>query len=308
MERMSEKIVVGFNGTESSTEAVRWAADEADLRHAVLRIVCCFDIQPITSDAALGFGAGAAYDAARSTAESNAKAIRGSIGVSHPGVTLTVDVVPGRAAMALLDGLDHDDLVVAGASSHAGADAFWMGTTPQYLVHHSPCPVAVVRGSASRGAPDRVLVGVDGSPASAKALRWAGDEADRHGVELVIVHAWDYPYEPAKIGSAQGRDLTEIDAACTLDSAVEAARARCAAMVIPMLVEGGPVTALLDTARDGDVLVVGSRGRRALRSRFFGSTANSVLNAAAVPVVVIRADPDEIAAVPLDSEPALAAV
>lgn len=308
MESMSEKIVVGFNGTESSTEAVRWAADEAAVQHAVLRIVCCFEIQPITGDAAFGFGAGVAYDAARSVAETNAEAIRGSISASHPDVTLTVDVVPGPAATALLEGLDHDDLVVAGASGHAAAAAFWMGTTPRHLVHHSPCPVVVVRGSASRGAPDRVVVGVDGSPASAKALRWAGDEADRHGVELAVVHAWDYPYERAEIGSAQGSDLTKIDAACTLDRAVEAARERCAAVVTPTLVEGSPVTALLGTARDGDILVVGSRGRGALRSQFFGSTANSVLDAAAVPVVIIRADPDESEAAPLHGEPALASV
>jgi nucleotide-binding universal stress UspA family protein len=253
-----------------------------------------------------GYGAGAIYDAVRSTAEADAEEIRATVSASHPDMVLTVDVVAGPAATVLLENLDHDDLVVVGASSHDGAAAFWMGTIPRHLVHHSPCPVAVIRGSASRGAPDRVIVGVDGSRASAEALRWAGDEADLHGVELVVVHAWDYPYGPADTGSAQGRDLTQIDAACTLDSAVETVRERCGAAVTPTLVEGGPVTALLDTARDGDILVLGSRGRGALRSRIFGSTANSVLDAAAVPVVIIRAVSDESYSTKLDAEPALA--
>lgn len=305
---MSEKITVGYNGTASSAEAVRWAADEAAAQGAALRIVRCVESPPMADGAALGFGAGEAYAAAHSTAEADAGRIRMAIASSHPGVLLTVEVVPGPAATALLEGLDHGDLVVAGASSHDGAAAFWLGTTPRQLVRHSPCPVAVVRGAASRGAPDRIVVGIDGSPASATAVRWAADEADRHGVELVVVHAWHYPYESAEIGSAQARDLTEIDAACTLDRMVEAARERCAAVVTAVLVKGGPVTALLDTTRDGDILVVGSRGRGALRSRFFGSTVNGVLEAAAVPVVIIRADPDETTAALPDSEPTRASV
>lgn len=304
MKSMSDKIIVGFNGTDSSAEAVRWAADEARARNVALRVVSCFDFPSIAGDA--GFGAGAVYDAIRSTTETEAAAIRTSIGASHPDVSLTVDVVPGPVTTVLLEGLDRDDLVVVGASSHDGAAAFWMGTTPRHLVHHSPCPVAVIRGSASRGAPDRVIVGIDGSRASGEALRWAGDEADRHGVELVVVHAWDYPYEPTNAGDVQGRDVTEIDAACTLDKAVETARERCAAVVTPTLVEGGPVTALLDTARDGDILVLGSRGRGALRSRIFGSTANSILDTAVVPVVIIRADPDEDHLTDVGAEPAVA--
>ncbi|MBK5333949.1 MAG: universal stress protein, partial [Ilumatobacteraceae bacterium] len=46
--------------------------------------------------------------------------------------------------------------------------------------------------------------------------------------------------------------------------------------------------ALLETVRDGDLLVVGSRGRGALAARLFGSTVNTVLDRCAVPVVVVR--------------------
>ncbi|MEO6653231.1 MAG: universal stress protein [Ilumatobacteraceae bacterium] len=305
---MSNKIIVGFKGIESSSGAVQWAANEARARHAELHIVSCYEYPSIAAGVGYGvdYGAGATYDVIRSTAAANAAEIRASIDASHPDVMVSVDVVPGPATMVLLDGLDDDDVVVVGASSHDGAAAFWLGTTPRHLVHNSPCPVAVIRGSVGGGAPDRVIVGVDGSRASGKALRWAGDEADRHGAELVVVHAWDYPYDPTDTASVQGRDLTEIDAACTLDRAVETARERFAAVVTPTLVEGGPVMALLETARDGDILVLGSRGRGALRSRIFGSTANSILDAAAVPVVIVRTDPDDDHSTNLDAEHALA--
>jgi nucleotide-binding universal stress UspA family protein len=194
--------------------------------------------------------------------------------------------------MTLLDNVDSEDLIVLGASSHGGTAAFWLGSTPRHVVRHSPCPVVVVRGAASRGHPDRVVVGVDGSPSSERALRWAGDEADRHGVPLLVVHGWLYPYLPVDTTSSQARDLTNVDAACLLEVAVESARERFAAEVTGQLVEGGPATSLLETVRDGDLLVVGSRGRGALAANLFGSTVNTVLDRSVVPVVVVRGSSD----------------
>lgn len=63
--------------------------------------------------------------------------------------------------------------------------------------------------------------------------------------------------------------------------------------VTGILIENRAVSAVLDTLRDGDLLVVGSRGRGGVRSRLFGSTVNSILDHASVPVVVVRADPSD---------------
>jgi nucleotide-binding universal stress UspA family protein len=146
----------------------------------------------------------------------------------------------------------------------------------------------VVRGAASRGAPDRVLVGVDGSAVADRALIWAADEADRHGVELWVVHGWRYPYLVAEHESSAARDLMQIDAARVLERSEELARDRCGVEVHGLLVEQDPVTALLDSAADGDLIVIGSRGRGAVKSSLFGSTANSLLDRSALPVVVVR--------------------
>ena len=166
--------------------------------------------------------------------------------------------------------------------------AFWLGSTARHLVHHAPCPVVVIRGAASRGRPDRVVVGVDGSSASDRALRWAADEADLHQIELSIVHGWWYPYETRTNAAEQARDLTRIDAAGVLEEAERLARDCCGAEVTGQLVEGSPPSAILDSLRDGDLLVMGSRGRGAVRSGLFGSTVYNVLDHSAVPVVVVR--------------------
>ncbi len=286
---MSKQITVGYDGSPSSSEAVAWAAGEAAARGSRLRIVTCYAI-PVMGDAAY-WPTGDVYALLLDGAEKSVSAMRAIVAEQHPGLEIVTDASAGPATSVLLHDVEPEDLVVVGASSHEGASAFWLGSTPRQVVRQSPCPVVVVRGAASRGRPDRVVVAVDGSPSSDLALRWAADEADLHGVQLVVLHAWEYPYLPVDAGSAQGHDITKIDAACLLDRATEAARERCAADVIDVLVEDTPVSALLETVRDGDLVVVGSRGRGAVRAGLFGSTVNSVLEQSAVPVVVVRGTP-----------------
>lgn len=284
---MTKQITVGYDGSVASSEAVSWAAAEATLRGARLRIVSCFEI-PYSGDAIGGWAGTEAYGSLLEACRSVLVDVKDSVAQSNPEIEIVTEATAGPAALALVDNVDPGDLIVVGASNHQGATAFWLGSTPRHLVRHSPCPVVVVRGAASRGRPDRVVVGIDGSPASERALQWAGDEADRHQVGLLIVHGWMYPYLPVDTTSSQARDLTNVDAACLLDRAVETAREQFAQEVAGQLVESGPATALLETVCDGDLLVVGSSGRGALAAGIFGSTVNAVLDRSSVPVVVVR--------------------
>ena len=133
-----------------------------------------------------------------------------------------------------------------------------------------------------------VAVGVDGSPASLKAMRWAADEADTRHAELVVVHAWDYPYRMTAEGVAPGADLARVDAAILTDRAVEEARDMMAGSVSARLVEGSAVQALLDAGETADLLVVGSRGRGGFRTMVLGSVAHVVAGHSPCPVVVVR--------------------
>ena len=289
---MTKHIVVGYDGSTSSRNAVLWAAAEAATRSARLRIVSCYEL-PLAGEAWVGWNAAAVSSSLLADAEQRVIGIRDELTAVHPHLEVTADVSAGPAEMVLVDEVDCDDLVVVGASRHEGRAAFWLGTTARYAVRHSAAPVVVVRGSASGVPPTRIVVGVDGSPESLEALRWAGDEADRHGINLVVVHSWSYPYLPMDAGASQARDLTKVDAACVLDTALETVRERSAAGVKGLLVEDSAPSALLASVHDGDLLVLGSRGRGAVRARLFGSTVNAVLDEAAVPVVVVphRDDP-----------------
>jgi nucleotide-binding universal stress UspA family protein len=287
---MSTHITVGYESSSASADAVAWAADEAVARSVGLRVVSCYEV-PYMGDAAIGFPAGGALKVLAEAAEAGLRRIRDQVTSRYPALEVTTSAELGPAATILMDGLGPDDLLVVGASSHHGAAAFWLGSTPRAVARRSPGPVVVVRGRASSGRPDRVVVGVDGSPESDDAVRWAIDEADLHQVELVVVHAWEYPYMQDDAEDTQARDLMRVDAACVLDDSIRSARERGAADVSDVLVEGGPAVALLGEVRDGDLLVLGSRGRGAVVAGLFGSTVNAVLERAAVPVVVVRHRP-----------------
>ena len=291
---MNEKVTVGYDGTESSVESVMWAAHEAHVRRLPLRIVSCFAMSALAGADPLGWGAGEAFDTARTAADLELQEMLATATAVYPDVSIVTELSPGPVDQTLLEGVGPDDLVVVGTSSHPGAAAFWLGSTPRHLVHRSPCAIVVVRGPASRGGPERVVVGIDASAAAERALKWAADEADIHHVPLLVVHSWSVP---ASHDTAV-RDIARIDAACVLERAVDSARQRCGAAVDSMLVETGPVDALLEAVRDGDHLVLGSRGRGAVRSGLFGSTVNGILDVAAVPVVVVRESPIDLSGSP----------
>jgi nucleotide-binding universal stress UspA family protein len=174
-------------------------------------------------DAMFGGSAAEAFTWIRTASETDIARIVRAVAGAQPSLTLTVESSAHPAAGVLLRGSGPDDLLVVGPARHDGVSAVVLGNTT------------------------RRVVGVDGSAASEHSVRWASDEADRHDVGLVIVHGWAYPYAPDDAHSAQARQLTEIDAACTLERSVEAARTRCGIEVTGRLVENSAVSALLET-------------------------------------------------------------
>jgi nucleotide-binding universal stress UspA family protein len=283
---MSDTIIVGFDGTTQSETAVEWAAVEAGARKCDLRVVSSYEI-PVTGDMLFAAASSDAYVRLLDEAHARVRRTPDELATRHPSVQVSTDVNAGPVTFELLSGAGVGDLIVVGASSHEGATAFWLGSTPRYLVRHSPCPVVVVRDFASAKPPERIVVGVDDSEDARHALIWAVDEADLWGVELHVVHAWSYAYTVHDRASAEARDTTRVEAARVLDRAVEMARERAGSDVTSELIATTPVPALLDLVRDGDVLVLGSRGRGAIKSALFGSTVNSVLDHTAVPTVVV---------------------
>jgi nucleotide-binding universal stress UspA family protein len=136
---------------------------------------------------------------------------------------------------------------------------------------------------------NEVIVGVDGSPTSIDALRWAIDEAKHTGAVVVAVHSWEVPFVGDLTGTAvmPDRRLLEDGAQATLDHAIAAAGDHPDVKVRGEVREGAAARNLLDRSADARMLVVGARGHGGFVGLLVGSVATQCVNHAVVPVVVV---------------------
>ena len=138
-----------------------------------------------------------------------------------------------------------------------------------------------------------VVVGVDGSPGSEAALRWAIADAKARSAPLRLVHA--YRWDPAATPTPLYRHVPEADlqmprhiAEQAVDGLVARATELGATDIDGVAIDSDPVEALLSNARFACELVVGSRHLKALRSTVLGSVGAAVAARAESPVVVVR--------------------
>lgn len=138
------KIVVGVDGSPGSRAALRWAFEEARLRHAALEVVAVWQFPMMTSLPA--FGAMPPPEDLSGEAESALKQALVDEGVSSDDdVPVTTVVAEGAAAPTLLDASADADLLVVGHRGHGGFTGLLLGSVSQHCVSHAPCPVVVVR-------------------------------------------------------------------------------------------------------------------------------------------------------------------
>lgn len=138
----------------------------------------------------------------------------------------------------------------------------------------------------------RIVVGVDGSDYAEAALDWALDEARRRGAKLQVVHSWQYlPVVAEPMAGAPPIPFEELaaNAQQVVDEAVaKATGGKDAGVDIEVtIVEGPPAAALLDCAKDADLLVVGSRGRGGFKGLLLGSVSQQISHHAHCPVVIL---------------------
>ena len=146
--------------------------------------------------------------------------------------------------------------------------------------------------SNTTGSNKRIVVGVDGSEASRRALTWAGEEAGVRQADLEVVLVWSYPYYVDPVGGVYPLpsmfDSTEQRERAMLDEEVtKVLGAAPAVTVIRTTRCGSTAPELLDSAKGADMLVVGSRGRGGFMSMLLGSTSMHCVQHAPCPVVVI---------------------
>jgi nucleotide-binding universal stress UspA family protein len=160
--------------------------------------------------------------------------------------------------------------------------------------------------------PGRVVVGVDGSKASQRVLRWAARDAQRRGAELQVVHVHEpklvyNPYEVSYATTSSPRAVERLAleerrwrerqrlaareaAEAVLEELLEDLPVDLRAVPVEPIVREGPRPAalLLEVARNADLLVVGSRGRGGFAGLLLGSVSQQLAQHAPCPVVIVH--------------------
>ena len=140
-----------------------------------------------------------------------------------------------------------------------------------------------------------IIVGIDGSGHSRKALEWAIKEAAVHHSPLTVVAV-----HQAAAGYF-GNPASYPDDAALTEKAAEAARAETEQVLAGLggtrppsitvkAVNGFPVEVLIDAGKDADMIVLGSRGTGGFARLMLGSTASQVAHHAQCPVLIVPAE------------------
>lgn len=136
-----------------------------------------------------------------------------------------------------------------------------------------------------------IVVGVDGSPGSVAALRWALTEAALHQTTVRAVSCWSLPaMYGVDIAATSALDPNDIagEAARSLHQAVtEALAGNPAPSLDEVVIPGLPSQVLVHESEDADMVVVGARGHGGFMGLLLGSVATQVVNHAKCPVVVV---------------------
>jgi nucleotide-binding universal stress UspA family protein len=263
------RVVVGVDGSIAAQTAVCWAAAEAAQRSATLRVVHAF-VWPLfrvplgPSEVAPGLRAAA------DLVVGEAVELAGKV---EPAIPIDAAVVEGFPFPVLAEETRYADLIVVGSRGLGATLTVLVGSTTVDLVAHAHCPVVVVRpdqlGDSGRG----VVVGYDGSPAAAQAVRVGVEYSARHHLDLLVVTVSDRD-------AVTGAELAGLVASVTDGG-------RGGVRVTSTVLSGHPAEELVRLSGESRLIVVGSRGRGGFRGLLLGSVSQAVLQHAGCPVAVV---------------------
>jgi nucleotide-binding universal stress UspA family protein len=282
------RVVVGVDGSPLSRAAVVQAAHFASTRGMTLHVLHAFapDL-PM-----LGFGALA--DRAQVTRHGE-QLLRDAVATAHgahPDLTVTSGLHDGYASQSLIASSHTAALVVVGVAGFGLLSRTSLGAVAMQVLTHAHCPVLVV-GHTTSGAPvpgGRVVVGVDGSPASLAALGLAVREATVLGGSVDVVHAWQPTGsgDPTLAGASSWEEYV-AGVERFVGEAVTALRPEHPEAEVDVhVVRDDPLHALTEASEGAGLVVVGSRGAGGFEGLHVGSTALRLVGRSACPVLVSR--------------------
>jgi len=261
---------------------VAWAAEEARLRGRPLQIVHVVRDHSCPLDH---------EDSKRVLARARTIARIGG-----PDGEVRSELRHGDPAEVLAE-LSHEaELLVVGNRRGDGVIGLARRSTALALTRTAAGPVVVVRAAPGRPIPDRnrpIVVGIDGSPDSCAAVKFAVQLAERRGSELTAVHVWP-EHAPAVLRrlshreTEPGREAADrLLAQCLAGHSEPHSNLRTRREVV----RGRPAWTLLELSDSAQLIVVGRRSRTRSAGAALGFCTGLLLRASTCPVAVVGAGP-----------------
>jgi nucleotide-binding universal stress UspA family protein len=277
---MGKKIVIGFDGTEQSKDALYLGAAIAKAEDARLIVASAVEFGPLDVPMAMG-----SYDEAKAEHHERVfEQARAELGSAEFERRELQD--SAAHGLTVLAEEEQADLIVVGSTHHGVIGRVLAGAVAERLFHGAPCAVAV----APRGwswSPEQPLievigVGYDGSAEAKVALGRAGELAEAFGATLRVITIAPYIGPNAEFGRVEELREPWVE---TVNDGVRSAPATVETERV--LRQGRTATELALQGSDADLLVVGSRGYGPVRRVLAGSVASELLFSAPCPVLVV---------------------
>ena len=285
---MSAKpIVAASDGSEESLRAVDWAAREAVLRGAPLRIVSAPGLLPRMAASQGHSEYETVSDVIRDESDHALTAATARAAKVAPDLLIDADHLTGGPAEAVTEAGSGALMLVVGSRGVGAFAALILGSVSRYAATHASSPVVVVReeiGAAHR----QVGVGIGGLEGNTAALTFAFEEAALRKASLVAIHAWQTPQgDISRAGialAAPGRNALEAEATRQLDALLDEWRDKYPDVPVSHdVVHGHPGRILSGLSARADLVVLG----RHPAHHGPGAVIHAVLNHAHGPIVTV---------------------
>jgi nucleotide-binding universal stress UspA family protein len=274
---MTKPIVAATDGSEESLQAVEWAAREASLHSAPLRIVAAAELPPRMHGSAEEGGPETVADVILKDRDHALEEAVKRAAVVSPQLVIGTDTLSGGVAQAVTDSGAGALMLVVGSRGIGAFAAMILGSVSRYAATHASCPVAVIRDVATT-AQGRVGVGIRDADTSQELLAFAFEEASLREAALTAVHAWHGPAADPPL------DATAVQLAELLASWQDRYPG---VRVEQEVVHGHPGRALAGLSARVDLTVLGEHIPRGVSLRGPGGVTHAVLNHAQGPVVTV---------------------
>ena len=280
-------VTVGIDRSPGSAAALRWAMDHADRLGRVIP-VAAFVAGPFERE----FGTHTRSDATAAYYRSEMVALLSEfLGEHAPELVDHGVVVEHSAGPGLVEAAAGSELLVLGTRGWAAREGLSLGSVGTYCASHAKVPVALIPPDVPTDH-DRlsVVVGVDGSPQSAHALRWTLDHVRRTAIVTAVQVTTAGPI----VGDPLSASADDVEAAARgkLEDLVAAivAEADGHPEVDLLVVPGDPREQLGTTVAGTDLLVVGARGHGVIHRLLLGSVAMALVHHPTLPTIVVPHD------------------